>query len=446
MKILCYRMFFHENMVNALDQHEHEYIFCSSERRMDESGLIEAFYTEPRGANLSEQVLNSVILRCRFLSGINYKRAREYVRRMWLSAQKLYDAHEIELVLLSPVDNYVMDILCRIASEKNIPAFQPREAPLSGLSRITNSCDHPELRVVTREEATKALDELRNNFKAHYQDKSKKDNLKIVKRMLREAVKKPVFEFWKRRYNDPLSFHYNTIFPNENAITVTSFKQLKANEYFKSTLFELQESTKEFSKVIFWPLSMTPESAINYLNKDHRLSDYKELILRIVEALPNDWALIVKEHPSAIGYRPLDQYDIFEKTPNIFTASMDVTTSQIIQYADAVLLNTAGTTGLEAAALGKNVLSIGSCHYKHGDNIKEISDFDKISTWPSEIKFDEITEEARIDVIQNYLRNTIPDATWGPEMRPRYEKRIRTTVNKCVELVRNGYVPKYFEF
>ena len=441
-------MFFHREMIAALDQSKHEFVFCSSERRMDQSGLIDNFYNSTAGAVVDDNTLNSIILRCRFLSGINNKRAREYVRRMWRAVEDLFTQHKFELFLAPPVDNYVLDIICRIASREKILALQPRNTPLPGHARITNSCDHPVLRVVPRAQAEEVLGMLQKSFKAHYQDKSRKNNWKLVKRMLREMAKKPVFEYWKWRHDDPLSFHYNTIFPNQNAITFTSLKQLRANDYFDLTLENIKARKSNYKRMVFWPLSMSPESAINYLNCDCRLSDYKYLIERTVAALPDDWCLVVKEHPSAIGYRPLHQYEPFMVKDNILRLSMDVSTSQVIKLSDSVLLNTGGTTGLEAVALGRNVLSIGNCHYKFGSVVKEINNFDNIAEWPNTMSFDEVDHETQVDVIQNYLRNTVVNATWGPRLgsEQQYSERIRKTFKACIDLAQSGYCPTYFGF
>lgn len=438
-------MFYHRDMIEALDNQKYEYVFFSSERRMDKSDLIENFYSIKEGAFLDELTISSIILRCRYLSGINNKKAREYVRRMWRSAEILFTRHNFELVISAPVDNYVLDIIFRVASIHKIPAIQPRDVSFPGLARITNSCDHPILREVSREEAEIAVTNLQHNFKAYYQEVSRRNNWKLLKRMLRELLKKPLFEFWKLRHRDPLAFHYNTIFPNQNAITMTSIAQLSANRFFDLDIGQINKLKNDFERIIFWPLSMSPESAINYLNFDHRLSDYKYLIEKTVKALPDNWCLIVKEHPSAIGYRPIDQYEPLLNKNNVFRVSMDVTTSQIILLSDAILLNTGGTTGLEAVAMGKSVLSIGNCHYKFGDAVREINDFDDISDWPNFVVFGELDHNVRVEMIQNYLKNTILDATWGPNYNlfGQYNERILKTIEVCVDIVRDGYCPQY---
>ncbi len=445
MKILCYQMFFHKKMMNSLDTSMHKYVFCSSERRMDQSGMINSFYENSIGAQVREETMNSIILRCRYLSGINNKSAREYVRRMWRSVEELFDKEKFDLVLTCAVDNYVLDIIYHVASQRKILALQPRKSPLPGLTRITNSCDHPKLREVEYSEASAVLDLLNDGFKAQYQKNTQKDNLKPLKRAVRELCKKPIFELWKKIYRDPLSFHYNTIFPNKNAITVSSLAQIGANRYFNKLIDDLGEVIPNYDKVIFWPLSMSPESAINYLNKDYRLSDYKYLMEIIVAALPDNWCLIIKEHPSAIGYRPVDHYTSLLSKDNVLRASMALSTSQIISLSDAVLLTTAGTTGLEAVALGKNVLSIGSCHYKFGSNIKEINSISNVGNWSTEIEFLEIEKSRKIEIIRNYLTNTVDKATWGPRPSINYKERIRRTAETCISLANSGYFVEYFD-
>lgn len=437
-------MFYLRDMMQAANDLEYEFIYFSSERRLDNTGMIDIFYETKYSSSLDELTISSIIMRCRVLSGINQKIARERVRKMWYSINRYFEQNKVDMVLALPVDNYVLDIIFRIASMKDVPAFQPRTTPFEDVVRITNSTDHPRLRCVSTEEAEGRLENLKKSFKAHYQNRSKKSKKQILVRYIRELLKKPIFEIWKLSHKDPACFHYNAIFPNENAITVSSIKQLFVNNFMDNDLSAVERFCGNYEKVIFWPLSMSPESAINYLNKDYLLSDYKHLTETVIANLPQKYGLIIKEHPSAYGYRPAHHYDAICNSEHVIFASMDIPTHSLIDASDAVLLTTGGTTGLEAVARGKHVLSLGNCHYKFGNIVRELPDFENFKYWGKHLEFGEVSSEDQLKVVQNYLTNTILNSTWCPGSGKIYQEKIAETIRQCVALAKSGYNPKYF--
>ena len=123
MKILIYRMFFHEKFVTALSHTDYNIKFISSERRSDETGIINEFYTQTNEAVIDPKIINDIVLRCRYLSSINYYDASRYVRKMWLCIEDYLKNNKYDLILTPPVDNYVADILFKIASNLKIPCF-----------------------------------------------------------------------------------------------------------------------------------------------------------------------------------------------------------------------------------------------------------------------------------------------------------------------------------
>jgi hypothetical protein len=445
-KIVAYQMFFHKQMSNALRASGHEFVFLSSERRSDESGIIDTFYTTSNEARLDEKTINDVILRCRYLSGINNKRARENVRKMWFSVENFLTSHNPDLVVMQAVDNYVADLVCRISAMLRIPCFQPRRSPLGGMVRITNALDHPKMREVDDEEVLSVIANFRSDFKASYQKTKKRTKAQILAKLGREIVKKVLFEYWKKRYADPLSFHYNAIFPNENAITITSLAQLSANSFYDQSSEDILEKKKYYKDVVFWPLAMCPESAICYMNNDCRLSDYKDIINRVTSTLPEGVLLIIKEHPSAVGFRPISHYDGIVRNENVLFASMDISTGRLIEISNKILINTSSTTGMEAAVLGKPVLSLGSCHYAMKGIVHNIANVDQFENWYENFPRTEISEGMIKGFTRNYLENTIHNATWGPHGgdQPDFELKIRSTLEACVSLAESGYVPLYF--
>ena len=445
MKILIYRMFFHQPFFSALQDSGRDVTFFSSERRMDETGVLDAYYESAAEANIPNEILYDIITRCRYLSGINLFEARLKVRKMWAVVDRYFDAQQVDLVLSPAVDNYVTDVWFKVASKRNIPAFQPRRSPLPGLVRITNSIDNPVLREPEQHEIEEALAHLAKSFKADYQNTTVRSTGQIAKRASREFAKKFLFEYWKVKYSDRDSFHYNAIFPNKNAITVKTPSQLWFHKRFTATLSDVEIVKGKYKRTVFWPLAMAPESALCYLNADSSFSDYRDVVGKVVDALPDDILLVVKEHPSAIGYRAVDQYEKLLNKNNVIVCNPAESTGKIISIVDAVLVNTSSTTGLEAVAVGKPVLAIGSCHYRVPGVVDEINSLIDVPQWPSVIRSSPLSQEEKELVVRRYLSNTIKNATWSlaGAGNNQYQEKICKTLNECISLVNAGYVPQY---
>lgn len=445
MSILVYKMFFHTEFSNVLSKMEEDIVFFSSERRLDDSGVIDNYYKVAKEANISIELVTDIIIRCRYLSGINFFDAKLKVRKMWAAVEEYYDNNSVELVMAPPVDNYVVDIWFKIASLRKIPAFQPRKSPLPGLMRITNSTDNPVLREPGDDEVEAALKHLGRNFKADYQNTKVRNSRQIAMKAAREIIKKFYFEYWKIKFSDPDSFHYNAIFPNKNAITIKSPSQLWYCKKFVSTVDDALKVKNKFKKVVFWPLAMAPESALCYLNADCTFSDYRDVIGKVVDAVSDDALLIVKEHPSAIGYRDVKHYSKLFSKDNIMVCNPAESTGKIIELVDSVLINTSSTTGLEAVAFGKPVLAIGSCHYKVPGVVDEIKHLADIYDWASRIRTKPLEHEEAKLVLHKYLSNTISDAAWAMDDvgEKWYASGVRKSLLRCVELKESGYIPEY---
>lgn len=445
MKIAIYRMFFHKEFVKALQKTSNQITFFSSERRLDDSGVIDRYYRTGDEAVLPSYLINDIIIRCRYLSGINLLEARNKVRKMWASVEWYFDNNHLDLILTPAVDNYVTDIWYRLASDRSIPAFQPRASSLPDLVRITNSVDNHTIRDPSEADVDTAIAFLRDNFKAGYQNVRIRSPLQVLQRAMKEVIKKVIFEYWKIQYSDPDSFHYNAIFPNKNTITIKSVSQIWFHKKFKGSISDIKRKSQQFQKVVFWPLAMTPESALCYLNSDSNFSDYRDVIAQVVDSIPEDTLLVVKEHPSAIGYRSVEQYDRLIKSENVIICNPSEQTGRIIRNSDAILINTSSTTGLEAVAIGKPVLALGNCNYASKGIVEEINCVENISNWGQKLRTQPLNDREIKTVVKKYLSNTLDGATWAQKGigQPDYSNRIHRTIETCIDVVRSGYIPRY---
>ena len=114
MNILVYSMFFHTPFISALKETGKNITFFSSERRMDETGVIEIYYEAVYEADISNRLICDIVTRCRYLSGINFYAARLKARKMWAAVESYFETNSIDLILSPAVDNYVTDIWFKV--------------------------------------------------------------------------------------------------------------------------------------------------------------------------------------------------------------------------------------------------------------------------------------------------------------------------------------------
>ncbi|MEW5767121.1 MAG: hypothetical protein AB1797_05770 [bacterium] len=117
----------------------------------------------------------------------------------------------------------------------------------------------------------------------------------------------------------------------------------------------------ELSKLdyIYLPLHYEPEASLNAVEPYFANQMYAvELLSRSV---PAGVYVLVKEHPGAIGNRPSYWMDTIAGFPRVKLIHPFVNSIKIIKKSMATATIT-GTPGLEAAILGKPVISLGPCY------------------------------------------------------------------------------------
>ena len=109
-------------------------------------------------------------------------------------------------------------------------------------------------------------------------------------------------------------------------------------------------------RFVFYPLHLTPESAINtpapYFVDQMRLID----LLRF--AMPSDHLLAVKEHPTCLEFRPTSFMRDLRKLPGVVVVKPSIPATEVIKHA-ALTVTVTGTATLEAFLLGRPAMALG---------------------------------------------------------------------------------------
>ena len=82
-----------------------------------------------------------------------------------------------------------------------------------------------------------------------------------------------------------------------------------------------------------------------------------ELIRQVAISLPSGMSLVVKEHPIMLGRRTKKYYEKLKSLPNVKLINPNILTNDVINNKNCELVTVvSGTSGFEAALLGKKVI------------------------------------------------------------------------------------------
>ena len=110
----------------------------------------------------------------------------------------------------------------------------------------------------------------------------------------------------------------------------------------------------------FFPLHTEPEVSLLVYGRPY--VNQIEIIRMLAMSLPVDMVLVVKEHPWMVGKRSTPVYSKMLNIPRVRFADPKLEARTLIQHADLITVVT-GSVALEAAMLGKPVITFGDCPY-----------------------------------------------------------------------------------
>jgi hypothetical protein len=167
----------------------------------------------------------------------------------------------------------------------------------------------------------------------------------------------------------------------KNIILPSAFLQIRQylnseiNRFYVNKFFHFHK----FDSVegyYFYPLHLEPEASL--MISGQRALNQQSLIQRIASQLPVGVKLIVKEHPTMVGWRELNFYKNLMKIPNVKLVDPAIKAKEIIKGSLGVF-TVVGTVGWEAVNMKKPVLIFGEAFYKNLSMVRYVQDIDNIS-------------------------------------------------------------------
>lgn len=114
---------------------------------------------------------------------------------------------------------------------------------------------------------------------------------------------------------------------------------------------------KQINKYVYFPLQFQPEASIDVVAP--YFSNQIETARQIAMSLPDDYTLVVKEHPAMVGYRPPSYIEKVARTPNIKLIDYRISSEDVLKRADLVI-SPNSTTFTEAAFCWKPAIQLGN--------------------------------------------------------------------------------------
>lgn len=351
---------------------------------------------------------SEIIMRDRYLRYLQLNISKKLVNLSWEYINIIFTQSNYSGYIGMPVDNYIQHLLVKACFKFNVKAISPVHSPLPHRARITNLGEYIKVRDSKDEEINEIYELLSNKkFRPIWLSKNR-TNSKIMKLYIKERAKKIIFKLLKFKNSDPYSFHYNCIYPMKGAITIHSLDVLKVRNLFTDDLDVIKEKSKKYEHIAYFALQFNPEASINYLIPDNKFSQYDLMIERIINNLPNNTLLLVKEHPDIYGYRRFDFYKKFLDKENIMLLDVNIQTSVVFELADYILVSGSASTGIEGVIKDKTIISFGGAFYGKGnDYIHQVKSFEDIYNLEKYFIPITLNKENKLKFIKTILDNTI---------------------------------------
>lgn len=451
LKVLIYtrpwtKAYFHF-LADRLFRPEHA-TYVSEHRWSESAWLMKPFYTwykqyhnpEEIFSILSQEEVNSIIVRCRFLRSVERPQAMRMIYAMWKAIDEVLDGHNPDIIVGLAVDTYILDLMERVARNRGKPYIGLIQTFIHGFSRFTN---RGELRII-REPSDEEVDRiytrlLRQDYVPTYIKKTGKDLATLfLKYYLKDKVKKVVF--WGRRVaaKDPLSLHHNA-FKFEEKVICKNLSYIFPHRYFDKNWIARIQNAQERPKV-YLPLQFYPETSTDYWCSNTDFIRFYDVLDKVLDTLAEDALVCVKEHPMFIGYRSPDVYRKLRGRKNVVLVPFNVPSSSVVELCD-VVVTWGNTAGVEARLRGKPVITFGTPYYDVGGCFIKLQSKEDIDQLPR------IVRESMLDSVEcdgrEVVRKILSGSFQGDFQPVYFSPSNAARVQEVLQVVKS--IKKYIE-
>lgn len=374
-----------------------EYInkFKNADKHIDRDYInkIERLYTSHSGLNeqlLTEMTLMPYYHDRDFYEYIDYNKILLYVQIYYQYIENLFENNKPDIIIDCDVDFFGRSVLLEVASHHNIPYISIDHARIDGYILPTTSLvksanhalsvcfnDYLSDRFLEKDQKVndmfnktkKEIGKVPEIFKKAHSE-LQFNSIRLLKQLIRGNIAYVKHFSFKKLF-------LNKIYNLSSPICSNTMKSLKFIWMYYVRRFYLHYSNT-FEKTnlsninyLYLPLHVIPESTTTVVSPYYINETF--IIESISKSIRPDQYVVVKEHWSMIGYRPISYYKKIKRLPNVILidpASYTVPKDFILN-ADLVV-TISGSSALEAALLGKNSLVFADVLYGKLSSVKKV--------------------------------------------------------------------------
>ena len=295
----------------------------------------------------NELVLSEVIFRDRLLRNIPFYNALILIRRATGRLLEIMGENSFDALVTYPVDNYIMDIMIKIARSKKIPCYGVSNFFMPSYKRLTVYGEHCPHRSPTKIEVESVIQQLQNNFRSHMAP----NRINALKKAIIRYVK------YKARYPIFYLLFYKAFKRKEYDLMVTPYITTVRNffNFFVERNFTALNNIDFRKKSILVPLHYFPEATIEYWSGEETQVEFEDMLMCKIDELSERYEqIILKEHPASVFDNPNSFYKRLKRNHKVILIDPFISTNELLGYV-GVLGCWTGTAGIEALVNGKCV-------------------------------------------------------------------------------------------
>lgn len=348
----------------------------------------------------SESELNDIILRDRFLRGVtNEKLIANLIFGYTAVLSEIIQYIKPDAIFSIPMDCYIVDLLERLARRNRIPFWQFVGSPIKARTRLTRRGElvkfvdnEEEIQTVTN----RYIDKIRSgNYFPDYVSSRRNNIFNISRIIFKDLIKRSVFSILERLR--PYQFNYVSVLKSNNTMYAGNFQNLFLNKFFNEELPD--------SPYVYIPLQWYPETSIDYFSTTTNFLPYYDWLFKIITLVSKNSTVVLKEHPVALGYRPLAIYKKLTDYNRVFLLPPHYPSKTIIENSVATITH-GTTTSIESIILRRPSITLGKPYFDFKDLFVKIQDSKDLKD------FNEIIEKCKNKVIEerdirNFVKNYV---------------------------------------
>lgn len=208
-----------------------------------------------------------------------------------------------------------------------------------------------------RERARQYINEFRNSFKIPaYAEKYLKPKKKQVWQEIRGilGLLKQILRWYIKKPKDILKLGPTYEYKPPRIIVRDYYCEKSYRKYMENFKYSPFDSIKKY---VYFPLQFQPEETIDV--RAPYFANQIETARLIAMSLPDDYTLVVKEHPAMVGKRPPSYIEKVARTVNVKLIDYRISSAKILKGASLVI-SPSSTTIAEAAFLKIPAIQLGN--------------------------------------------------------------------------------------